>query len=175
MTVPAVGIAAIKLHKSNTAFNESARQQTAQTKLGRGFAIQAVEFLRRLGFFGDIHHFRRVPLHPKGEFVSGDPRAEFGILFTRMKAGAIQFVDKINGGALLLRADAIRRFEMKNRRLAAPQQCPLIGRRQITVAPRRGSPFHPPSRIRHHDKSRHVLVLGAEPVSGPGAQAWPAH
>ena len=76
---------------------------------------------------------------------------------------------------LLFTRNSLRRLQIQNRRIAAAQERALIRRGQITVAPRRRAALHPARGIGHHHERRHVLVLRAQPVGRPRAEARPAH
>ena len=93
VAIPAVSVAAIKLHESNAAFDETAGEQTAQAKLGSGFVVQAVEFARGGGLFRSVHDFRGVALHAEGKFIGADARAEIGVFFAGVEIGAVEPVD----------------------------------------------------------------------------------
>ena len=72
-------------------------------------------------------------------------------------------------------ADARRRVQIQNRRLAAAQDRALVRRGQEAIAPGGRAALHPARGIGHDHERGHVLVLGAEAVGGPRAEAGPAH
>src|SRR3954470_15068546 len=102
MAVPTIGVSAIKLHKSHAALDQAPRQQTTQPELRSRFVIQAVKLFRSLALFRNVHYFGSVSLHSEGEFISRDAGAEFGVFFATRQAGAIQFVNELDGIALLV-------------------------------------------------------------------------
>src|SRR5439155_18391927 len=71
-----------QLDEPDTALDEPPRQQTAGAIFLRDWIVEAVEFLRRFGFFGKIKRLLGGKLHARGQFVTGNPRFEIG--FTRM-------------------------------------------------------------------------------------------
>ena len=85
-----VGAARINLDEADTAFDESAREQTLATKVLGALFVHAIEFFDVLGFFVDVDGLGRSCLHAAREFIAGDARGEIGVVFATLQVFVIR-------------------------------------------------------------------------------------
>src|SRR5438552_2695609 len=106
MTVPAVGVAAVDLHKAHAALDHAPRQQTAQAELCRVLAVQAVEPARRLRLARGVYDFRSVRLHAESKFVGRNPCGKFPIALAKAQMFLVELIHEVERAALLIRRHA---------------------------------------------------------------------
>ena len=100
------------------------------------------------------------------------PRGQLRILIARIEVPLVHLPQRIQQIALLLLLHAGGTAEIEDRIPARPERRPLIGRRKkpLPVHRRTG----PDAAFEQHHETRQVLVLAAEAVQNPRAEARPA-
>ena len=84
--------AAPDLNKTHAAFEQPSRSQAASSEILRDGFVKAVKFPGRLGFSGNVEHFRRAELKLCRQFIGSDAGVEPRIAFTRGLVLAIHFL-----------------------------------------------------------------------------------
>ena len=140
--VPAV-VAGIELDKADASLHQSARQQATEAKLGGRGLIESVEVTRRFGFFGDIHGFGSMCLHAERQLVSGNARRKLGVGAALAQMYFVVLLHEFQRAPLLFGRYAGWHLQIQHRGRAAADNRPLIGCRQVAVAPGRRAALDP--------------------------------
>lgn len=175
MRVPPTDVARIELNESSTALDQSPRQQTAGAELGGRGVVQSVKPLGFASFPREIDRLGRRGLHPIGQFVSLNPRGQFGIFRAAFQMMSVQLADEIERPALLRGGHAGGRLQVENRIAPGPSEGSLIGRRQKTRTVSGRTPFDSAAGIGQNHESRQIFVFGAESVTDPTSQTRLSH
>ena len=171
--VPFAACAAVELHKTHSVFNQPPRQQTVAAKHCRLHVQQSVKFFGRLGFFRQIHCFRRFGLHPERQLVAADAGVEFAVFGPLERIHPVDLVQEGQFAALLFFADASWRIEVRERLGCRPKPNALINCRHEPRAPIARPADDLAAVVAEHREGRQVLVLGAQPVADPRPQGGP--
>ena len=135
--------------------------------------VQAVHLACDLGFFADVHRFRRRRLHAIRQLVRLDPRIQFALVRPALRMVAVQVAQQIEQPALLRLADRLGPVQVQNRRTFALQQRALIRRGQKSRTPVLRAAHHALVVGQDHE-SRQVRIGRAQSIRQPRAQRRPA-
>src|SRR5262249_2438962 len=99
--IPLVTVRA--LDEAHAAFGQAPRQYALPCEVLRDWIIQAVELLRRFGFFFNLKSFRRLALHTKGEFKGLDARFELRVILPQGLWVGVDVLQQVEFKPLLIR------------------------------------------------------------------------
>ena len=133
----------IDLHHPHAALHEPARHEALLAEGFRDLLIEAVEFLRLVGFAAHIERLGCLALHAEGQLERLDARAEARVLGPRGGVALVELAQPVELRALLgggpARVGEIRdrvlqvahegALEFPRQKTAAPQRCALSGLR----------------------------------------------
>jgi hypothetical protein len=136
----------------------------------RRFA-DAIQLLRRLGLLAGVDRLWRRRLHPVRQLVGVNAGGELGIERVLRRVLLVQLVQQPQPSPLLVVGPRHRRLEVDDRAAGIPDRHPVVGRRHVAVAPVRRPVDRTAAMIGEDDETGQVLVLAAEAVSDPAADA----
>ena len=177
MIIPAVRTNLHPVNQQRVAhatFCQSASQQALAPKAGGDRIIQSIQSFCLFCLGREVDKFRRFRLHPKGKFISSDPRFQFTIRGTIFKVFSVQRLEQVQFLSLLLTRQSARPGQIQDRCTLAAQQRPLVGGRQVAIAPDSGTIHRSTTRVLDHRVGGHVLVLRSQPIADPGTDRWMA-
>ena len=159
----------IELHEPDAALHQAARQQALPAEDVGGLTVDAVEPPGRLGFaLLQVKGIGGLALHAKGQLERLDPALKRLSSGRPSRCSSFKRRRTSSSRALALGADAIV-LEVADRVLQVGDERSLVGGRQkpCAVLP---CPFDQRAGA-DGDEPGQVLVLGAQAVGDPGAQA----
>ena len=161
-----------EFHEADAAFDQTAGEQAFAAEIVCDGFANAVEFFGGVGLFGDVNGIGRGALHAPGEFVGGDAGVQGGIVRAGTFLNTVDFVDEIERFPLDGGGDAVGILQVENGAFAAAEDGALVdgGEETGSVGGRAGFG----GAIGHDHERRQVLILCAEAVGYPGAEAGAA-
>ena len=163
--------AAEELHEAHSLFHQSPSEQTIAPKMFADRIVHAIELSGGFRFFGEIHDFGRLALHPEGQFVGRDAGGKFRLSGVLLGVKLIQGLDEVKTAALMFGLDIFRRGQVHDRISVIAEGCSLIDTRQEPGAPVLGPPERSSHAVQQNDESGQVLVLTSQTVDRPGTHA----
>src|SRR5579871_2570808 len=159
----------VELYKAYPALHQTPRQQAVIPERGLAW-LRAVELVRRLRLFRDVHQFRDARLHPVGQFVGRDPGGDLRVADFREMI-LIQIAQGIERLSSDLRVHSVRVRDEQHRVAFRTKLHALVSRGQKAASPARFAAIRVAVSGEQDDEAGQVLILAAEPVGKPGAHA----
>ena len=164
-----------QLDEADSALDQTARHQELLAERLGGCVVQAVEFTRGVGFFGNIHCFRSAALHAIGELIGRDASGQLGAAGVERGVLFVELGQMIEACALTFGSDSGGRTQIEYRVAAGAKHSALIGCRQEAVVPVGDAGVGSAAMVIDDDEGGQVLILGAKTVGDPRADAGKAH
>ena len=169
-----VPVVVVDLDEADAAFDEATGHQHAVREAAALAGFFAVELEDVLRFLGEVGEFRHRGLHAEGHLILLDAgmglRIAHGLIIE-----AVELVDAVDGLLAQVVGHAGRVVDEEDRVALAAERDAGVFARQVAAGPetaRDGLFLVAVGRGRdEHHEVREVVVLGAEAVGGPGAEA----
>ncbi len=163
--------AAVNLHKTHTALDETPREQAVFPEVRRCRVIEAIHPPHALRLAAQVRAFGGAHLHAVRQFIRVQSRRECRLVRIRRRIFGVPLLQQIKPRTLLIRAHVFRRREVGNRFSTAAEGHALIRGGHEAVRPVQ-CPVHGCAEfVEQHDKGGQVFAFGAEAVGHPRAHA----
>ena len=135
----------IELHKSNSPFDQTPRDQAFASKIVGELLIKTIHFPGLAILTLQINDIRSTGLHLVGKLVRQDPRNQVRVSRMVPPMLLVQLLKQIKRAALRARAHTFRSREIEKRHTVAAKEGPLIRRWHES----------PPSNLTHCQSAHH--------------------
>ena len=161
------------LHHPHAPLHEPPGEQETVGERPRLLHVVAIHLERGLALVGDVDEVRHARLHPEGHLVLRDPRLDLRVGIP-LEAAGIQFAERVERAAAAGPRDAGRILQVEHGIARAAEGHARVARRQKPARP------HPREdrlrrvdvgQRREDDERREIVVLAAEAVGEPAADA----
>src|SRR5262245_6185266 len=165
-----------QLDYTDTFFNQPASEQALFAEWRGDRLVQPIQTFCLFALTGNVNCIGRTHLHAIRHLIRSDPGRQFGAARMFIGMGLVHPNQLINTFPFLFTRDVLCRWrQIENRIAGGTKDRTLIGCRQESGAPIGRARKRPTARIIDHHEGRQVLVLAAQSISHPRADAWKSH